>query len=355
MRFPFAVPPDPGRVIEIAEGMLWARLPLPFRLNHINLYLIEDDGGWALLDTGAHDPICAAGWEALFRGPLAGQRLTRIIVTHFHPDHVGLAGTLCERHGVPLLTTATCRKTVAMLLAEAGASTPERMQYYQRAGIRRDRVPSIHSEMAGYATSVAPLPSEIEILEDGSALEIGGRSFLVIYGNGHAKNQLTLYCPDARIFCSADQVIARITPNVSVGWSDSEADVLGAFLQTTRKLESTIQDDVLVAPGHELPFYGLSQRCRELILHHTERCRLILDACAAAEHSVADLIPLLFSRRLVPDQMSLALGETRAHVNFLVARGLLSFAPDEANVGRGRNLTIGDSLHSIITAMGKDE
>ena len=96
LRFPFQQPPAAGQLSEIAPGILWLRLPLPFRLNHINIFLIDDGDGWAVVDTGIANKVTREIWEALAAGPLARRRLTRLIVTHFHPDHIGLAGWLAR-------------------------------------------------------------------------------------------------------------------------------------------------------------------------------------------------------------------------------------------------------------------
>lgn len=336
--FPFAAPPAFGEAIEVADGVLWARLPLPFRLDHLNVYLIEDDGGWAVVDTGVDDPVCREGWQALFRGPLAGSRLSRVVVTHFHPDHVGLAGWLCERDGAAFVTTATCLDVTKRLLAGPEVTAESQSSFYLSNGMAAKAVASVVPETAGFSRYVGSLPDHAIRVDSGSTLTIGGRIFDVIFGNGHAEDQLMLHCREAGFFLSADQVIARITPYVGAGASDGDADTLGEFLDAALRLKSSIPGDTLVLPGHELPFQGLVRRCDELIGHHAQRCLLILDACAGAARSVADLVPLLFTRGLDSGSISFAFGEARAHINFLAARGLLVCALDPDGVYRARSL-----------------
>lgn len=333
IRFPFERPPRPGEVVEIAEGVLWARLPLPFRLDHVNVYLIEDDGGWTAVDTGASHPLCIGAWEALLAGPLSGSRLSRVVVTHFHPDHVGLAGWLCARQGAALLTTRTCRDATRRLL-----SVPEEeaqwVGFYIRGGMDAGLARAAGSYATGYEGFVSPLPEEAALADEGDVVSIGGRDFRVLLTGGHAENQMTLHCADAGLYLSADQVIPRITPHVGVEPSNIGADTLGVFLAAARRLGSEFPADVLVAPGHELPFRGLAARCDELVGHHLARCRAILDACAAAPRSVTELLPVLFNRVLDGMAVSFAHGEARAHLNFLTRRGLLRASLDADGLDR---------------------
>ncbi len=333
IRFPFDGPPRHGEAVEIAEGMLWARLPLPFRLDHVNVYLIEDEGGWTVIDTGASHPLCTGAWEALLSGPLAGSRLSRVVVTHFHPDHVGLAGWICARYGAALLTTRTCRDTTRRLLAVPPAEA-EWAAFYIRGGMDPELARTIGSYATGYEDFVTPLPQEMALVDEGDVVSIGGRDFRALLTDGHAENQLTLHCADAGVYFSADQVLARITPHVGVEPSNIDADTLGAFLAAARRLGAEFPADVLVAPGHELPFRDLAARCNDLVGHHVARCRAILDACAMAPRSVIEMLPALFSRDLDQTAMSFAHGEARAHLNFLTAREILSLSPGADGIDR---------------------
>lgn len=197
--FPFDGPPERGKAVEIAEGVLWARLPLPFRLDHVNLYFIEDDGGWAVVDTGANHPLCTGTWDALLAGPLAGSRLSRVIVTHFHPDHVGLAGWLADRHGAKVLTTETCRDTTRILLTQPEADA-DWVDFYIRGGMDPDTARKVGFYATGYDDFVTPLPAAVSVVGEGDTLSLGGRDFRALLTGGHAPNQLTLHCADAGIY-----------------------------------------------------------------------------------------------------------------------------------------------------------
>ena len=333
--FPLPEPPAPGEVIEAAPGILWARIPLPFRLNHINVYLIDDGAGWALLDTGIDNDVTRAVWHTLAAGPLRGRPLTRLIVTHFHPDHIGLAGWLCERHSLPLLTSQTSYLACANISLSPGAldAKPYR-DFYLRHGLDAATTQRVATQGHGYLKMVSGLPPTFQRLVAGDALAIGGRRFEVLTGNGHAPEQVMLYCAADNIFLAADQVLAKITPNISVWAVDPNGDPLGLYLRSLQELRQEIPADALVLPGHQLPFRGLYTRSAELIAHHEMRCAAIAGACRAAPRSAAELVPVLFSRTLDPHQMSFAFSEVQAHINYMLRRGELSWLEDADAIER---------------------
>lgn len=331
LTFPFPEPPAPGAVTKVAPGILWARLPLPFRLDHVNIYLIEDGDGFAVVDTGIADRQAREAWQALLAGPLDGRRVTRLIVTHFHPDHIGLAGWLCERFGAPMLTSQTTYLNCLNISLSPGAldAQPYR-DFYSRHGLDPATVALVTSQGHGYLKMVVPPPPTFNRLVAGDTLTIGGRDFDVLAGDGHAPEQLMLYCREDDIFLAADQVIARISPNVSVWAVDPDGDPLGLYLRSLRAIDAGIPATALVLPGHQLPFHGLHERCAELAGHHAERCALIEAACRTEPRSVAALVPVLFSQALDPHQLSFAFSEVLAHVNHMIRRGALisSGGPD---------------------------
>jgi glyoxylase-like metal-dependent hydrolase (beta-lactamase superfamily II) len=333
--YPVAEPPKPAEVVEVAPGILWARIPLPFRLDHINVYLIDDGVGWAILDTGIGNDATRAVWDALATGPLAGRRFTRLIVTHFHPDHIGLAGWLCERFGLPLLTSQTSYLGCLNISLSPGAldAKPYR-DFYLRHGMDAATTQRVATQGHGYLKMVSGLPPTFSRLVAGDTLEIGGRSFEVLTGNGHAPEQVMLYCAADRVFLAADQVLAKITPNVSVWAVDPEGDPLGLYIRSLGELKARVPEDALVLPGHQLPFYGLHVRSEQLIAHHEARCALIAEAARAEPRSAAELVPVLFSRQLDPHQMSFAFSEVQAHVNYMVRRGELTWSEGADGVER---------------------
>ncbi|WP_205014779.1 MBL fold metallo-hydrolase [Rhodoligotrophos appendicifer] len=324
MIYPFPEPPGFGELREVAPGLLWTRIPLPFRLDHVNIYLIEDGDGWAVLDTGIGNDPTREIWQKLVEGPLAGRPLTRLIVTHFHPDHIGLAGWLCERYGLPLLTSLSCYLGCLNISLKPGSleAQPYR-EFYLRHGMATETADLVATQGHDYLRMVTPLPPTFSRVVAGDVLRIGGRDFDVLMGDGHAPDQIMLSCAADKIFLAADQVLAKITPNISIWEVDPDGDPLGLYLRSLRSLAERIDPEALVLPGHQLPFYGLQARCRELAAHHEERCRRIAEACRQGAKSIADLVPVLFTRPLDPHQMSFAFSETHAHVNSMVRTGEL--------------------------------
>jgi glyoxylase-like metal-dependent hydrolase (beta-lactamase superfamily II) len=335
LRFPFPEPPAPGETIEVAPGILWARIALPFRLNHINIYLVEDGDGWAVLDTGIGNDATRAAWDALLKGPLSGRPLTRLIVTHYHPDHIGLAGWLCEQFSLPLLTSQTSYLACLNVSLSPGALDAKIYRdFYLRHGMDEATTQRVAVQGHAYLKMVSALPPTFLRLVAGDTLKIGGRSFDVLAGNGHAPEQVMLYCAADNVFLAADQVLAKITPNISVWAVDPDGDPLGLYVRSLGEIKQQIPADALVLPGHQLPFYGLHVRSDELIVHHETRCAAIAQACRAEPRSAAELVPVLFSRELDPHQMSFAFSEVQAHVNYMLRRGELAWIEGRDGIER---------------------
>ena len=321
--FPFAVPPKPRELIEAAPGVFWLRLPLPFRLNHINLYLIEDGDGFVLFDAGLDTAISRQMWEALLAGPLKAKRLTAVIASHYHPDHIGLGGWLAERFGVQLLASESeyLQSLVLRLDPSALDSEPYR-SFFRGHGLDGPHTDVMLKQGLGYLRLVGPLPRVYRRLVAGETLDIGGRKFDVLTGGGHSPEQVMLYCAETNVFLSADQVMAKITPNISVDAMDPDGDPLGVYLRSLNDLKRTIPEDALMLPSHNLPFVGAHARIDELVEHHKARCDLILAACRVRPQSAFDLVAPLFGRAIDdPHQLSFAFSEALAHANYLIRRG----------------------------------
>ncbi|HEY8289633.1 MAG TPA: MBL fold metallo-hydrolase, partial [Acetobacteraceae bacterium] len=280
LTFPFPEPPAPGALIDIAPGVHWARLPLPYRLDHVNIYLIEGQHGWTVLDTGLGTDACRAAWEGILGGPFAGRTLDSMIVTHYHPDHVGLAGWLAQRFGLPLtMPRPEYLYSLALQYAPGDLGADMHRPFYRRHGLSAEITELVLSRGHEYLRRTTGVPTTYHRIRHDDALRIGAREFRVLTGGGHALEQAMLYDKDHRLFFAADQVIARISPNVSVHAMEPDLDALGIFLRSLGSLREAIAPDVLVLPGHGLPFKGLHTRIDELMTHHAQRCGAIADSC----------------------------------------------------------------------------
>jgi glyoxylase-like metal-dependent hydrolase (beta-lactamase superfamily II) len=334
LRYPFPEPPQKKGAIEIADGVLWIRLPLPFALDHINIFLIDDGDGWAVLDTGIADRVTKELWSFLIAGRLGGRKLTRLIATHYHPDHIGLAGWFAESHGLPLITTlSTYLQCATIALRPGGLDAKPYRDFYFRNGLTDEVTGLLSTQGHGYMSMVTPLPPTFERIVAGDILKIGGRTFEVLTGDGHAPEQAMLYCADEKLFFGADQVLDKISPNIAVWAIEPNGDPLGLFLRSLDQLKARLPEDVLVMPSHHMPFVGLGVRADQLAAHHKRRCAILLRA-ARKPKSAAQLVPTLFSRKLDAHEMSFAFSEVLAHVNYLLRQGRLAWAEPEDGVER---------------------
>jgi glyoxylase-like metal-dependent hydrolase (beta-lactamase superfamily II) len=328
LEFPFSAPPGVGKTIEVRPGIFWARLALPFRLDHVNIYLIEDGDGLALIDTGIDNAASRDVWEALLAGPLAGRRLSRIIATHFHPDHIGLAGWLCERFGLQLAMSQTEYLMALNIRLDPGALKSEPYRgFYRSHGLTEEATEILLGNGLNYLRMVSTPPRTFLRLVAEDQVKIGGRTFEVMTGPGHSAEQVMLYSEQDNLILCGDQILAKISPNVSVEAVDPDGDPLGLYLRSLERLKRTLREDVLVLPGHNLPFVGLHIRADELAAHHAARCAAVLEACRIEPRTVAELVPVIFGRKIEnPHQLVFAFGEALAHVNFMIGRGTVRIA-----------------------------
>jgi glyoxylase-like metal-dependent hydrolase (beta-lactamase superfamily II) len=325
LRYPWESHPGPEQVVEVMPGVLWVRLKLPFRLNHVNIYLLADSDGWTMVDSGFGNEESIAAWTTLFEGPLAHVKITRLIVTHSHPDHVGLAGWIVERFNCPLVMSQV---EYLQSVYHQNRGTEERRSaqrlFFRRHGMDEDLTDKLLGRGQDYLKRVSVLPPSYQRISNGDEISIGTRRFRVITGGGHALDQVMLYCAADKLFLSADQVLSKISPNVSVWAVEPGQNSLGEYLASLASLTTTLPYDVLVLPGHGVPFYGLKIRIKQLADHHEERCGLIATACRDTPRTSRELVPVVFYKYpLDVHQMGFASGELIAHVNYMLNEGRL--------------------------------
>jgi glyoxylase-like metal-dependent hydrolase (beta-lactamase superfamily II) len=336
LEFPLASPPSPGETIAIAPGIWWLRMPLPFALDHINLWLLEDGPQWTIVDCGYTSDEAKAAWEKIFAERLGDRRVTRIIATHYHPDHMGLAHWLVERWQAPLWTSDKEWLCAQLFSREDGPDlTAIRTGFAREAGLEAAASEVFALRHRHYRRGVPAVPLTYHRIGDGTAIEIGGRRWQVAVGEGHAPEHACLYCAEARVLIAGDQILPKISPNISVQAHEPDGDPLARYLASLAKLGRMIASDTLVLPSHNLPFYGIAQRISELGAHHRARCAEVLAACTRPM-SAAELIPVLFRRRLDAHQTGFALGEALAHLHYLMAKGEIERALGPDGVARFR-------------------
>ena len=325
--------PAPGTVLSIVPGLSWLRMPLPFALDHINLWALDDgfDGkaGWSLVDCGAGTDATRGAWEQLFEGPLDVRALRRVFATHCHPDHVGLSGWLCERSGAPFWTSAAEYAFARMMAAALpGVDGPSAVPHFQRHGLHDPALlEQMESRRHYYPSLVPAVPLAYTRLRDGDEVAIGGRAWRVITGFGHSPEHVALYCASLRVLIAGDMVLPRISTNVSVFAVEPEGNPLALYLASLDKF-ADLPDDTLVLPAHGKPFRGLHIRINQLRAHHKERLDEVRAACVQPR-SAMDIVPLMFRRKLDAHQLSFALGEALAHLHFLWYDDQLSRVTDE--------------------------
>src|SRR5690242_16714673 len=326
LRYPWENHPGIDQAVEVTPGVLWVRLKLPFRLNHVNIYLLADHDGWTMIDSGFGNEESIAAWTTLLEGPLKGVKITRLIVTHSHPDHVGLAGWITERFNCALHMSQV---EYLQSVYHQNRGTLERRNaqrlLFRRHGMAEDLTEQLLGRGQDYLTRVSVLPASYHRLTHGDEVVIGTRRFKVITGGGHALDQVMLYCAADKLFFSADQVLSKISPNVSVWAVEPDQNSLGEYLASLASLTTTLPYDLLVLPGHGVPFFGLKTRIKQLADHHEERCRLIAEACRTSSKTSKKLVPVVFHRHnLDAHQMGFAAGELIAHVNYMLVEGRLT-------------------------------
>jgi glyoxylase-like metal-dependent hydrolase (beta-lactamase superfamily II) len=309
---------------EIVPGLLGVRFELPFALDHVNVWLLEDVPGWTAIDAGLADQPSRERWQGLRAGPLAGLRLDRLIATHFHPDHLGLAGCLCEATGAELWASHVEWLTGRLLAQDTSEQyVAVGREFDRRAGLDDELIATRAGRGNLYRRRAVMPPARFRRLRDGDRLPIGGREWRVIVGRGHAPEMVCLYDPASNVLIAADQILPRISPNIGVWPAEPEGNPLADFLSSLERFRKLLPDDCLVLPSHGRPFRGLHARIDQLAAHHEERLEATLAACSEPSTAV-EVMPRLFDRLLDIHQLGFALGETIAHLNHLLAAGRLT-------------------------------
>ncbi|WP_293375901.1 MBL fold metallo-hydrolase [Phenylobacterium sp.] len=333
LAYPFEQGPKTGEAIEAAPGVKWLRMPLGGALAFINVWAIDDgDGRVAIVDTGLGGEATQGAWRKAFAGPLAGKIVSRVFVTHMHPDHIGMAGWLTRKFQCRLwisrLEFLMCRS----LAADTGREAPaDALSFFRAAGWDDEALETYKARFGGFGRALHALPDSFQRLSDGDEVRIGDHLWRVVIGSGHSPEHACLWSPDLKTIITGDQVLPRISSNVSVFPTEPNGDPLTDWLTSLARIKTQVPDDVLVLPAHNDPFRGLHARIDHLIGGH-ERGLTRLHALIAEPKRAVDVFRALFRRQIDSNLLGLATGESLAHLNCLIARGHASRTRDASGV-----------------------
>lgn len=324
MVYPFEAPPARGQTIEVAPGVRWFRMPLPYALDHINLWGLDDGEGWAIVDTGARTDDAILAWRELFAGQGDGRPMTRVFVTHMHPDHVGMAGWLTRKFGVRLWMTRLEYLTCRAMVSDSGREAPaDALRFYHQAGWSETALEAYRARFGNFGKHIHTLPDSYRRLRDGEELRIGRHMWRIVVGSGHCPEHACLYCPALKLLISGDQVLPRISSNVSLLPIEPDADPMADWLDSLDKIRREIPDDVLVLPAHGECFRGLHARI-DALGQSQQRVLGRLAAALATPKRAVDVFGTLFARAIdesSPALLGMATGESLACLSYLVYAG----------------------------------
>ncbi|WP_291536402.1 MBL fold metallo-hydrolase [Brevundimonas sp.] len=332
LTYPLPGAPGPGEAIAVARGVLWLRFALPFQLDHVNVFAIEDGEGWTIVDTGLRTRAAIEDWEKVLVAGLGGRPVVRLICTHMHPDHIGLAGWLCERAAAPLLMSRLEYLTGRTLAGETAGDAPAEGEiFYRAAGWTEAQIVSWRQDYGGFAQGVSPLPRAYRRLEDGDVLTIGGDAWTVVMGAGHSPEHVCLWRKSDDVFISGDQILPRISSNVSVWPTEPDADPLEDWMASLAKLRGMLPEEAFVLPSHGEPFHGVHPRLDALKRGHEVALKR-LERTLRQPSRVVDAFSAVFGRAVGDGVLGMATGEAQAHLNYLERRGRARRTRDENGV-----------------------
>ncbi|MGB1023219.1 MAG: MBL fold metallo-hydrolase [Paracoccaceae bacterium] len=322
IHYPHETPPAKGTAREIADGILWIRLSMPLGLDHVNVYALREPNGWTVIDTGLDTKLNRREWAAIIKDDLRGDPILRVVVTHHHPDHVGLAGWFMAQ-GAELLMTRTAWLTARMLtLDEEPTPSPEAVSFWRGAGMDEALLSKrLDNRPFNFCDTVYPLPLGFTRLEEGAVHRLGGREWVVHLGQGHAPDHATLWCQDVPLVLAGDQLLPSISPNLGVYPTEPMADPVAEWLESCARFETMAREDHLVLPGHKLPYHGLPARLAQLSDNHHGALARLREHLRAEPRTAVDCFAPLFKRQIDEATYGLAMVEAVAHLNHLYHLG----------------------------------
>jgi len=332
IQYEFASRPAEGETMAVADDIVWLRMPLPFSLGHINLWLLRDTPNWVIDDTGVDTRKRRAVWERTFSDAMNDDPASHIVATHLHPDHAGCAGWLAQHFDVDLWMTRDEYMLCRILTADTGRSAPaEAIHFYEAAGFTAEQMEIYKQSFGQFGKFVHPLPEAYKRMSDGDVLSFGGAAWEVIVGTGHSPEHACLYDENRNILIAGDQLLPAISSNVSVWPTEPAANPLKDWFASLEKLRKRLPADVLVLPAHGKPFRGAHHRLRQLAKDHEDRLNDLLEVCRQPLR-VVDVFPHIYRTTINDDNRIMATGEAISHLNYLCDTGDMTFETDAQQV-----------------------
>jgi glyoxylase-like metal-dependent hydrolase (beta-lactamase superfamily II) len=316
LEYPFAAPKPDGELRDVAPGIKWLRMPMPFRLDHINIYLVRDGQGWLIVDTGLNTDETHAIWDGILAALPADEPITGVLCTHSHTDHAGALGWLVEKLRVPVYMSLGDYYSLRVSALDRTYDAWQHVEYYRRLGMPEGHMETLRQSM-GSMQWYAAVPAAYRRLRHDAQLVFGDTTWRVVVGEGHAPEHASLYCEQLKVLICGDQLLPRISANVGVTATEPDANPLHLWLESLERI-GQLPDDTLVLPSHDLPYYGLVSRAEQLRAHHAEQLENLLRLCAQQPGNVYELMQSMFPRRHGPLDDFLAVGECMAHLAYLL-------------------------------------
>lgn len=325
IKFPYVEPPTPGSVIEVSDGVYWAQLKLPMLIDHVNIYILEGANDLTIVDTGLNADECKSAWQDILRNNFSTKPVKNIIITHHHPDHIGLLGWFCENYNVEVFASRTSWLLGRMLYFDKqNEPTKEAKDFWIKAGMD---INIFHekskSRPFNFSDVVSEFPVGFKALNQGDEIWLSGKKWRVEIGNGHAPDHTTLWGLDTPLILAGDQILPGISSNLGVYPTEPELDTVGDWLDTCHRFLQLAQNDHFVLPGHNLPFYGVSVRLQQLIDNHISALNRIRKKLSRGRYTAVDLFKPIFKREIRENEYALALAEAVGHLNYFRARNMV--------------------------------
>ena len=334
LKFPVEIFPTEKKVLQIREGIYWVKLLLPSMISHVNAYILDDEDGISIIDTGISCVSCKESWTHILTHNFKNKTIKRIIITHHHPDHIGLLGWFKKKFNTEIWTSRSSWLTGRMLTLDTKNEVSiESLNFWLSAGMPSEIIEKKRFEKPfNFSDYVDKIPLGYRRIVEEEPLLIGNKKWFVKLCNGHAPEQIFLFCPDLKVIISGDQILPGISPNLSVYPTEPLANPLAEYLEDCEKLLNIEDLGYLVLPGHNLPFYGFNTRVEQLINHHQSALKRIQKYIDKTPKSAYDIFPVLFKRKIKNYELTLALGESVAHLNYLFKMGIIKKEVDKKGV-----------------------